>query len=721
MTSDKKKFEKTDKTYDNLSKVIQQFMAGKRYEPMGQTALLKRLKLPPTLYPLCKQILSDLIEEGIIEVQKKQLSLKSEEPEVISGILRMHHRGFGFVQPDQPLDCDQDVFIPKHLTDNAVDGDRVEILVNPHSNWEKGPEGKIVAILKRGRTHLAGTIRQKSGEKKWIAHVPLLGVSRPVKVQSDEELKVGDRVIMKVLEWGDEETETLCEMSHRIGHISDPSCDVPAATEEFDLQNIFSKAAIKEAKSFGAEVSKKELKERENLTKVKCFTIDPETAKDFDDALSLTRDKKGIYHLTVHIADVAHYVPPGSALDKEAIKRCNSTYFPGACLPMLPEELSNHLCSLRPDVIRLTASVLMDFDKEGTLIHYQIVRGYIKSAKRFSYEEAKEIIDGKKSPYAPTLKLMVELCHLLKRKRSERGSIDFSLPDLFIHLDEKGMPTHIRKIEYDISHQLVEEFMLKANEVVAKHLADQGKTPIYRIHEEPSEENQEDFFSLARSLGFSLPQKPTPKDLQQLFDKAKGTPYGQQLSVSFIRSMKLAYYSPDNVGHYGLALEHYCHFTSPIRRYSDLVTQRLLFDEEGEKADLNKIATKCSEQERISFKAETSVKILKKLRLLDLFQKQDPDREYHGTITKVKPFGLFFEVADLMLEGFLHISELDNDYFLFDPRRNILRGRSSGKTYTVGEVVKVVPEAVDFILLESKWRLVTLHKKPSREFRSRRR
>jgi ribonuclease R len=640
---------------------------------------------------------------------KTPLLSPRSQTDLMTGTLRLHARGFGFVVPDQPLRWPQDIFIPKHLTENAVDGDHVEVQVNMESRSEKGPEGKILAILKRGRSHLGGIIRMVDGKGQLVAHAPLLGVTKRVilHVESGLRPKIGDRVIMQVIEWGDKNSPTLCELSHIIGNIDDPSCDVDAAIEEFSLLNQFPEPVIEEAQAFGKTVSKKEMKARTDLTKITTITIDPETARDYDDALSISKTAKGGFQLGVHIADVAHYVPPASALDHEAFKRCNSTYFPGRCVPMLPEELSNELCSLKEKVVRLTVSVLMDFDHEGNLTRYEICRAAIKSAKRFSYEEAKLVLDGKKkSVHAPALREMVELCHLLKKKRSERGSIDFALPDLVIQIDEKGMPTGLKLVEYDITHQLVEEFMLKANEIVAKALADRGKTLLYRIHEEPAEENMEDFFAMARSLGFLLPEKPTPKDLQHLFNEAKKTAHAQQLSVGFIRSMKLAYYSPENMGHFGLSLEHYCHFTSPIRRYSDLIIQRLLFNEEGETVDIDAIALKCSEQERLSFKAESSVKLLKKYRLLNAYMKENPDKEYAAIVTRIKPFGLYFEIADLMLEGFLHISELENDYFIFDPRQEILMGKQSGKVHRVGEWIRVMPTAIDLILLECKWSLI---------------
>ena len=655
---------------------------------------------------------------------KSKTPSKIIENEIITGTLRMHPRGFGFVIPDSLFDCPEDVFIPKHLTDNAVDGDRVEIQINPESNWEKGPDGKILSIITRGRTHLAGTIREITAKQRILAHVPLLGPSKPVIVKTkedDKSLKIGDRVIMKVLDWGNHQEPAVCEVSYFIGHISNPSCDIKAAIEEFDLHDVFSKKAIGEAKALGNKVLKKDLKDRKDYSKLECFTIDPDTAKDFDDALSLNKDKKGHFHLGVHIADVAHYVPLGSNLDKEAYLRCNSTYFPGAVVPMLPHDLSDNLCSLREGEIRLTISVMMEFDKEGDLLNHQIFRSYINSKKRMTYGDAKLILDKKmESPHYKSLQLMLELCDLLKEKRRARGSIDFALPEIVIVVDPKGQPLETKKVEYDITHQLVEEFMLKANELVARYLAEQGKTPLYRIHEEPSSENTEEFLTLARSLGFQLPKNPDHQDIQKLFHQAKKTTFSQQLSIGFIRSMKLAYYSPDNVGHFGLALEYYCHFTSPIRRYSDLVIQRLIVGEKDEEqADLKEIALRCSEQERISFRAETSVKILKKLRLLKHYLDQDPTVVYKAMITRIKPFGIFFEIQDLSLEGFLHISEIGTDYYIYEPKKPALVGRNTKKQYLIGESIQVLLKSVDFILLESKWEMCV--KSPSKKRKRRKR
>ncbi|MDE3046285.1 MAG: VacB/RNase II family 3'-5' exoribonuclease [Verrucomicrobiota bacterium] len=628
---------------------------------------------------------------------------KSKKPShLVTGTISVHHKGFGFVKVgDGP-----DIFIPRHLISEAVDGDTVEVEVAGEVS-PKGPEGAVIAVLKRSRTHLAGTIVQKSTHH-FIAFSPLLGKDKPVLVKAKATaLKTGDRIICKVLNWHTENDLVEGELTRLIGHISDPSIDIEASIQEFGLPDGFSAEAIEEAKSYGQKVSAEDLKERVDLTADECVTIDPDTARDYDDAISLTKDELGHYHLGVHIADVAHYVKPRSHLDQEAYQRCNSTYFPGRCVPMLPEQLSNELCSLKANVKRLTMSVLANFDSTGTLLNYKVVRSVIKSQKRFTYREALEVIEKKKGPHLDLLNRMVELCHLLKRKRFERGSIEFALSDDVVIVDDKGMPQRIERVEYDITHQMIEEFMLKANELVAIHLGNQGKTLIYRVHEQPAAESFQDFYNFARSLGFQLPGTPNHRDIQALFQQAKDSPLLTQLSVGFIRSMRLAQYSADNIGHYGLALEHYCHFTSPIRRYTDLIIQRLLANELPPDTDLNNIAAACSEKERLSFKAESSVLQLKKLRLANTYFTQDPTHVYPAVITRVKPFAIFFEIASFDLEASLHVSQIGNDYFEFNPKKMSFHGVHTGRSYIAGQVIHVRLDRIDFILQETQWSLVS--------------
>ncbi len=696
------------KLFINLLKSTRQYIQGRSYSPLPFQGLMQKLGLPEQHTDIFTDVLKVLINEKQIKLKRSLYEFQEKEEDAVTGIIHMHPRGFGFVTLDIPTG-EGDIFIPKHLTLNAVDGDHVEVAINTEVVSEKGPEGKVLTILSRSRTHVAGIITSITSFGQILAHVPLLGSAQQINVKPTQEfdLKEGDRVVMQVLDWGSKEHDMECTVSHYLGHISDPACDIAAAIEEYELANEFPDKVIKEAKSFGKHVTAADITAREDLRDLECFTIDPTTAKDFDDALTLTKDSKGHYQLIVHIADVAHYVTEGSAIDKEASKRCNSTYFPGTCLPMLPKELSENLCSLKADVNRLTISVAMDFDEEGNLMTYRIFRSVINSNKRFTYSDAKEVLDGKKrSKHAPTLKLMVELCNKLKAKRYERGSLEFALPDLVIIVDANGVPTGTDYVVYDITHQLVEEFMLKANETVAKHLNKEGKSLAYRIHEEPSEENMKDFSILANAFGFNLPERPQPFQLQELFNEAMQTSFAQYLAVSYIRRMRQAQYSPENIGHYGLGLTHYCHFTSPIRRYVDLVIHRSLFEDSLDIKKLDLLTKQCSDQERISAKAENSVSLLKKLRFLDKIQQETPYKQYEAVVTRIKAFGLSFEILELLLEGFLHVSELEQDYFVFDNKRMQLCGRHTQKVYASGDRITLTLKEVNFTLLESKWNLV---------------
>lgn len=613
---------------------------------------------------------------------------------VVTGVIHMHPRGFGFVTPS---DGTEDIFVPKSQTANAVDSDTVEVSVSPLYS-DKGPDGKVVAIVERGRTHIAGTILRPHKKNSYLAYAPLFGDKQEIIVTSDEPLQKGDRVILQVTDWGD---PTLCHHSHTLGHISDPSCDVPAAIEEFSLRNDFPKAAVQEAKKLPHKIFPKDFEGRVDLRQLETLTVDPATAKDFDDALSIQKEKGGGFRLWVHIADVSHYVPPGSALDKEARLRANSTYFPGTCVPMLPPALSENLCSLKPNVNRLAATVEMVFDSQGTLTHHSFYRSVIHSDKRFAYEDAYAVIQKKRrSKHAPALQSMVALCHLLKKKRFERGSLEFSIAEMIVIVDESGTPTGTQLVEYDISHQLVEEFMLKANEVIATHLSNKGEPIAYRVHEEPPIENLSEFADTAALFGFTLPTPPEPKDLQALFEEVKDTVVGQFLATHYIRKLRMAVYSAENIGHYGLNLTHYCHFTSPIRRYVDLIVHRTLFEKALPPKQLDAAAAHCSEQERLSARAENSVKLLKKLRLL---QKQR--HPHKAVITSIKPFGLVFEVVDLMLEGFLHISEVGDDWYEYDPSSQSLLGENKGTTLTVGNPIWVKPTSIDLITSTTRWEI----------------
>jgi ribonuclease R len=702
-----------EKLFQNLLKITYEFIKGRHYSPQSKTTLIERLRIHPDHFSIFDSVLKSLKEEGKVHISgdkylhvQKESGKTTPNKQLITGTIIVHPRGFGFVQ--QPDPTQDDVFIPKPYMNGAVDGDTVEVLVSDVVS-EKGPEGKVISIVKRTRKQLVGIVAKISPNKVY-AYCSMLGEANFVTVLPDgviEPLVVGDRVLLDVMEWGAKADAIKAVLNRKIGHISDPSKDITQAILEYGIREDFPKEVEEEAASFGTKVTAQDMKGREDLRDLECFTIDPDTAKDYDDALSL--EKKGDHYLIgVHIADVSHYVQPHSALDKEARLRCNSTYFPGLSVPMLPRALSDNLCSLKEGVVRLTVTVFAEIDKHGTIRNVRIVRSAIKSAKRFTYKEVKQILDGNlKNKHKSTLEEMVKVCHLLKKKRAERGSVQLYMPELVVKVDQDGNPIGTEVVEYDITHQMVEEFMLLANELVAIHLGKQGKSLTYRVHEEPAKESLKEFASLVLAFGYNIPKEPTPQDIQKFFSEIEESPFSQYLATCYIRSMRLACYAADNIGHYGLSLEHYCHFTSPIRRYVDTIVHRLLFSDPIDKHVIEEVCKMASEKERLSAKAENSVVYLKKLRLLDRYRKENRMRMYEAVVTRVKGFGIYFDILELMQEGFLHISDLDNDYFVFDETRMQLFGRSTHIAYRAGDTLTVRLKELNFITLQTSWELIS--------------
>ncbi|MGL4348693.1 MAG: ribonuclease R family protein [Chlamydiales bacterium] len=690
--------------YSTLYRVIYRFLTQNSKKNVSVSNLFQTLHIKGPDYETATQILSDLTQKDYISIKKNQIHiLPNHGRDTIEGHITIHPKGFGFVTLTKKQENDSDIFIPAPYINGAFEGDLVEVMVLPNVS-PKGPEGEVVSVLMRKKDNCTGIVKKmENKEKKIILHSASFGAERKLQlIKWPRTLTVGDRVQVKIVDWG---PPIKGKISKRFGNISDPSIDIPSAIAEFNIAEQFPEEALEQAKGFGKEVAKEDMQNRRNLMNETCFTIDPTTAKDFDDALSISQTDNMHYHLAVHIADVAHYVREGSALDLEASKRCNSVYFPGECIPMLPKTLSNGLCSLRPHVPRLTMSVFMEFDIAGNLLHYSYDRTVIKSKHRFTYQEAKQILDGKvKHPFKKQLDLMADLCRLLKVKRRERGSLEFALPELQLTFDEKGNTIGFSIHEYDESHQLVEEFMVKANEIVATILLKEESPAIFRVHEPPTGDDLSEFYKLAGILGFPLPSSPTLIDIQKVFDKAKNTSLLQQLSIRFIRSMNLAVYSTKNIGHYGLGLEQYCHFTSPIRRYADLIIQRLLF-REAKEVDIEAVASRCSLQERVAFKAESSVITLKKLRLLLHEYHKNRKKQYPALITSIKPFGIGFSLTPLEIEGFIHISEIGNDYYHYLPKKQILRGERKREIFRSGQIIYLQILKIDLISGEIQWKL----------------
>lgn len=703
--SKKKKTKAEQKVFDNLLKVTKEHISGKSFRPKTKESLLKALAIYEGHLDLFDEVLAKIHADGDIECIDGVYHPKKDEDSLKVGIIKVHVRGFGFVETE---DGSPDIFIPKQFTNSAVDLDKVRVLITGVD--EKGPEGRVVEVIERAKNQIVAIVLRKIDEE-YELFSSVFGDQQCIMAQKDVSLKEkeferGDRVTVEISDWGSFRARPKGQIKRFIGSINDPSTDVPYAIEEFSIRHQFPKAVLEEAKSFGSRVTKKELSNRVDLRTLTCCTIDPDTAKDYDDAISIERQGQRI-RLGVHIADVSHYVRENSHLDKEAKLRANSTYFPGIAIPMLPHALSNNLCSLREQVARLTVTVFMEFTSDGTMIDYSIVRSVIKSKKRLTYKQAKLILDDKKkSSLKPLLEDMAQLALLLQQKRTQRGSVQLSMPEVVIKVDETGAPTTTEVIEYDITHQMIEEFMLKANEVVAQDLARQGKNVSFRVHEEPAHESLRDFSRLVNSFGHTLPDSPTPYDIQKLFQEVEGTSNASYIATCYIRSMRLAAYSPDNIGHYGLSLEHYTHFTSPIRRYVDTIIHRLLFEDDIKKELILDISKHASQRERLSAKAEQSVVTMKKLRLLQARKLKGESSHYEAIITKIKPFGIIFDLLEFMLDGSLHISELGQDYYVYDERKMRLIGERSRTSFAIGDRIMVTPKQIDLIKSDVSWRLL---------------
>lgn len=685
--------------------LIRTFLEKKGRDAFQLHDLTKSFRLPNKLRVILSLFVDELTREGYLTKNSDVYHLNghksplSESTENV-GKISIHQSGFGFVSLKE-----YDVFIPKHLILNAMDQDLVEVeILSLEGRNKKGPEGRVNRVVKRTRASILGTVVEikpgalsvrasLQGESE-LAHVPL--PTTPVEV--------GDRILMEVHSLRNQLHLTF---ERKLGSIFDPLKDLDAIKEEYTLPKEFPEEALREARAFGSEVVKSQHSERTDLTDLFTITIDPKTAKDFDDALSIQKTKKG-YKLFVHVADASYYVKKGSYLDLEAIQRKNSTYLVGTCIPMLPHVLSDNLCSLKEGVDRLAVTIEMDLNNRGQLEHHQIYRSIIKSNHRLSYEQAFEIMHEQKESFLKEqLQLMRELALHLKALKNERGSVDLSLSELVWRLGEDGVPSGFEISHYDITHQLVEEFMLKANEVIATELKNRDVGLIYRVHEPPSPETMMEFKNFCVRLGVLVPQEFGPKELSQIFLAHKESAFISELSSRYIRSMRLATYSTDRVGHHGLMLENYTHFTSPIRRYVDIIIHRLIFNEEYTQEELDEIAKSSSEKERHSARAEMSYLMLKKIRYFERKHKKEPEKVYKATVTRVKPYGIVFEVKDFGVEGFLHISKLGNDYFEFHPKKEKITGSKSNRIFEIGHQFQVQIESVNLLFQEIFWKMGT--------------
>ncbi len=687
-----------------------QLIRDKIEHPATPRELVQRLKIPRDDRPHIKRLLKELVASGsLIETRGNRYGLP-DRMNLIVGRITTHPRGFGFVVPDRPVEnVTGDIYIAGSNLNQAMHGDRVVARVERVT--DRGAEGRILRILERGATTIVGRFEAGGSGHGFV--VPFdRRLIMDLQISDDEQstAKPGDMVCAEITRWPTAARGPLGRIVEVLGNIDEPGVDIEIIIRKYGIPDEHSQEAVQEASRLGSAVRERDLAGRTDFRSTVTVTIDGEHARDFDDAITIEKLENGNYWLGVHIADVAHYVHEGGALDEEAYERGTSVYFPERAVHMFPSELSTGLCSLNPDVDRLVQSCLMEIDPRGTVVRYELHDGVIHSDARMTYTDVNAILTDRDEAttaryreLVPKFEQMRELFEILNRRRRRRGSIDFDLKEPEIVLDDEGMVEAIIALERNVAHRLIEEFMLVANETVASHLSEHDVPTLYRIHEEPDPLKVEEFEEFISTLGHSLSRsgsEVSPRDFQKLVQRMHGTPEEKPIAFLMLRTMQKARYDPSNLGHFGLAAENYTHFTSPIRRYPDLVVHRTLRESRRHMTeerrndlteDLPEVARHTSERERRADDAERELVQWKKVR----FMADKVGDEFEGYVTGVTAFGLYIELVEHFVEGLVHVSTMADDYYRFVERAHILRGENKGKTYRLGDRVKVQVVKVD--------------------------
>ena len=668
--------------------------------------------------------LKDLVKEGSLVQLKGGRFALPKKVNLVVGRLSVHRDGYGFVSPaDGGRD---DLFIPARHIRPAMHGDLVVARLE-HSIRSGRPEGRVIRVEQRAHRLLVGRYRVEHGVGFVLPADTRIQDALLVPPGGKIEVRQDQMVLAEIESYPGRTRGAVGRIREVLGNATDPDVEIRIAAIQFNLPYEFPDAVLAEADMVDTQVSESDLAGREDLRALTFVTIDGETARDFDDAVAIQRMAEG-YRLTVAIADVAHYVASGSVTDKEALTRGTSVYFPGSCLPMLPEALSNGICSLKPRVDRLVMAVELDFDARGRRTATRFCEAVIQSRARLTYTEVAAVlvesdpaVREELQALVGDLEVMRELAALRIALRHQRGSLDFDLPEAQIQLDLQGRPENIVRAERNLAHRLIEEFMLAANEAVASWLVQQRKPMVFRVHEAPSEAKMAAFqeFIAHFNQGISIPTEGvTPKLLQGLLERVAGQPEEHVINHVLLRSLPQAYYSTSNLGHFGLAADNYCHFTSPIRRYPDLAVHRILkglLSGHGKvKADdavsLDEIASRSSSAERRAMEAERDIVNLKKCQ----YVADKVGEKYHGMVTSVHAFGLFVELREIFVEGLVHVSSLEDDFYQYEEDRHRLIGMNRRREFTIGTPLQVTVHKVDLDRREIDFRLVD-EQKPGAE------
>ena len=644
---------------------------------------------------------------------------KQEQKKYYDGIYRKNQKGFGFVRLENQED---EIYISKENSFNALNGDRVLIEILEESNKVKSAEARVVKILKHEKDTIVGIFQNNKNFGFVVPDDRNFGTDIFISKKDFGKARNNHKVLVKITKYPENGKKAEGKVIEVLGNVNEAGVDMLSLIKEYNLPSTFPEPVVEEAKRYENKVDKKDIPNRIDFRDEDIFTIDGEDAKDLDDAVRVEKLQNGHYKLEVHIADVSYYVKENSLLDQEALVRGTSIYMLGRVIPMLPRELSNGICSLNAGEDRFTLSCIMEINEKGDVISSEIVKGIIKVTERMSYTDVQAIIDNsnqqtvnKYKPYISQFKLMEELAHILKDKRMNQGYLNLDIPESKIDLDIDGKVTNISKYETTFAHEIIEQFMLTANETVAEKFFWLEAPFIYRVHEDPDLEKIQELNKFLFNFGLKIKANKDniyPKEFAKILDDVKGKEEEKVVSNLVLRTLKVARYESENKGHFGIASKYYCHFTSPIRRYPDLFIHRMIskyleenydvsekwIEEHREQAEDR--AKQSSEREKIATKVEREAEDLKKAEYME----SRIGNEYDGIVSSVTSFGIFVELENTV-EGLIRFEDLGDEYFIYDEDRKRLIGEKTNKTYKIGDKLKIRVKSASKLLRQIDFEL----------------